>query len=377
MTVVSLRRPRGEAELAAVFAEHDRDASFPFESFELLAEAGLLGLTVPARLGGRGAGLAEAARVVGATAAGEPSTALVLAMHLIQHSQIRRPDRFPAHLATRLGREAVAGVSLIKALRVEPELGTPARGGLPATTARRTGAGWRISGRKIFSTAAPILSWYLVWARTDDPEPLVGAFLVSAGLPGIGIEPTWDQLGMRATGSHDVILDEVEVPVDHAIDLRPPAQQAPDAQMWAWNTVMITAVYDGIARAAVAWLAGWLHERRPSSLSAALATLPRCQSVVGEIEGLLTTNRRLIASVAADVDRDAPPSVAESGSIKRVITNNAVAAVEKALSLTGNAGLSRSNPLERHYRDVLCGRIHTPQDDSAVLAAGRAALGLP
>jgi hypothetical protein len=46
------------------------------------------------------------------------------------------------------------------------------------------------------------------------------------------------------------------------------------------------------------------------------------------------------------------------------------------LSLTGNHGLSRANPLERHYRDVLCGRVHTPQDDSTRIGLGRAALGL-
>jgi alkylation response protein AidB-like acyl-CoA dehydrogenase len=50
--------------------------------------------------------------------------------------------------------------------------------------------------------------------------------------------------------------------------------------------------------------------------------------------------------------------------------------VEEALSLTGNHGLIRSNPLERHYRDVLCARVHTPQDDATRLVAGRLALDL-
>jgi len=58
------------------------------------------------------------------------------------------------------------------------------------------------------------------------------------------------------------------------------------------------------------------------------------------------------------------------------VTNNAVAAVEEALSLSSNHGLSRTNALERHYRDVLCGRAHTPQDDSTRVALGRLALGL-
>jgi alkylation response protein AidB-like acyl-CoA dehydrogenase len=74
--------------------------------------------------------------------------------------------------------DAVRNGALINALRVEPDLGTPARGGLPATTAVRTADGWRISGRKIYSTGSHGLSWFSVWARSDDPDPLVGAWLV-------------------------------------------------------------------------------------------------------------------------------------------------------------------------------------------------------
>ncbi len=77
-----------------------------------------------------------------------------------------------------------------------------------------------------------------------------------------------------------------------------------------------------------------------------------------------------------DFDDGVDLSTGESNVIKLTVTNNAVAAVEDALSLTGNHGLSRSNPLERHYRDVLCGRVHTPQDDATRIGLGRAALGL-
>ncbi|CAG9216267.1 hypothetical protein BVI434_3120002 [Burkholderia vietnamiensis] len=63
-----------------------------------------------------------------------------------------------------------------------------------------------------------------------------------------------------------------------------------------------------------------------------------------------------------------------SGLVKRTVTEQAIRVVEHALKLSGNHGLSRHNPLERHYRDVLCGRVHTPQDDAIAVAAGRAAL---
>ena len=365
-------------ELAADFAvtaeEHDRASSFPFANFERLADAGLLGLTVPRKLGGGGAGLAEAVKVVGGIARGEPSTALVLAMQYATHATIGT-RRWPEHIAEHLGRETVAGISLINALRVEPELGTPARGGLPATVAYCNEDGWRLSGHKIYSTGIPVLSWLAVWARTDEEEPRVGTFLVPAKAAGIRVVETWDHLGMRATGSHDVILEGVEIPADHAVDIRWPAEWAsPDPVQVAWSALLVAGVYDGVARAARDWLVGFLHNRKPANLGAALATLPRIQEAVGKIETLLATNARLLSSAARDVDEGRPPATSETGILKSVITNNAIAAVEIALKLTGNHGVSRRNTLERHHRDVVCARIHTPQDDSVHLAAGRLAL---
>lgn len=367
--------------LAETFAEraaaHDRDASFPFQNFEDLSEAGLLALTVPAALGGAGAGARDTARVLGVIGKADPSTALVLSMHYIQHLVMARSTRWPGRLSRKLGRETVEGVALINALRVEPELGSPARGGLPATIARRTETGWRLSGRKIYSTGAPILKSYAVWARTDEAETRVGLFLVPAGLPGTQIVDTWNHLGLRVSGSHDVIFEDVVFPLDHEIDVRRPEEwRTPDFTQGAVHAIFVAAIYDGIARAARDWLIKFLHERVPANLGAPLATLPRAQEILGGIEARLAVNARLIDSFAGDFDDGFPLSAIESNIIKLTVTNNAVAAVEDALSLTGNHGLSRTNPLERHYRDVLCGRIHTPQDDATRLSAGRLALGV-
>jgi alkylation response protein AidB-like acyl-CoA dehydrogenase len=364
------------AEFAGTAAEHDRSGTFPFANFDRLAEAGLLALITPRRYGGQGGGLQDATLVIGGIARGEPSTALVLSMQYLQHASIEERG-WPAHLAERLGREAASGVSVINALRVEPELGSPARGGLPATIARRTPEGWRVSGHKIFATGIPILSWLAVWVVTDEAEPRVGTILVPADTPGIRVVESWDQLGMRATNSHDVILEDVLVPLDHAVDLRPPeAWRVPEPIKSAWSALLIGALYDGVARAARDWFTGFLKTRIPANLGAPLATLPRMQDAVGEIEALLAVNARLIASAARDVDDGRPPAPTESGIIKLTVTGNAIAAVETAVRLTGNPGLARANPLERHYRDVLCARIHTPQDDSIRLTAGRLALGL-
>ncbi len=362
---------------AARASQHDRDASFPFENFDQLSEAGLLALTVPAALGGAGAGALEAARIINIIGKADASTALGLSMHYIQHLVMAKSSRWPLRLVRKLARETIEGVALINALRVEPDLGSPSRGGLPATIARRTETGWRLSGRKIYSTGAPVLKWYTVWAKTDEANPRVGLFLVPAGLPGTRIVETWDHLGLRASGSHDIVFDDVVFPLDHEIDVREPSEwRTPDYTHATVQAIFIAAIYDGVARAARDWLVGFLRDRVPSNLGASLATLPRAQEIVGGIEARLAVNARLIDSFAGDFDDGVVLSTSESHIIKLTVTNNAVAAVEDALSLTSNHGLTRANPLERHYRDVLCGRVHTPQDDTTRVAAGRLALGV-
>ena len=366
------------AEFGARAVAHDRDGSFPHQNFAELQQAGLLALAAPRALGGQGASAAQLAEAIGAIGQGCPATALVLTMQYIQQRGMGRPGSpWPETLARQLVQEAVHEVSLVNALRVEPELGSPARGGLPATVARRTPEGWRISGHKVYSTGAPILRWYVVWARTDEEAPRTGAFLVRAGLPGIRIEDTWDHLGLRASGSHDVILQDVLVPHGHALDLRAPQDWARgEPAMQAEMAVMLAALYTGVARAARDWLVRFLRERAPASLGAPLATLPRAQEAVGRIEGLLLANDRLVASLAHDLDTGTLVPAVDSGLAKTLATHNAIEAVQAALQLTSNHGLARRNPLERHLRDVLCGRVHTPQDDSAHVAAGRRALGL-
>ncbi|PYC21646.1 acyl-CoA dehydrogenase family protein [Pseudomonas mosselii] len=362
-------------EFAASAAEHDRQGSFPHANLQRLHEHGLLALTVPRRLGGSEATLTQARRVIAAVARGEPSTALVLVMQYLQHARLQQNQAWPEHLRLRLAREAVTDGALVNALRVEPELGTPARGGLPGTVARRVAEGWRISGRKIYSTGIPGLTWLAVWARSDEAEPRVGTWLVHRDTPGIRIEETWDHLGMRATCSHDVIFDDVLVPAEQAVDVLPARQPRPselDHNGVLWLAVLLSSIYDGVARAARDWLVGWLAGRTPANLGAPLSSLPRFQELVGRVDALLLSNRVLLDAAA---EGRIPAS--EATQVKYLVTTQAISAVELGVEAIGNPALARGNPLERHYRDVLCSRIHTPQNDAVLGAAGRAAFALP
>lgn len=365
------------AAIAAAAGHHDRTGGFPHDNFTLLRDAGLTGLTVPSARGGQGAGLAEAAAVIGALGKACPSTALVLSMQYLFQRSLARNPRVPPHLAAMIGRAAVERGALINALRVEPELGSPGRGGMPATTAHRTPAGWALRGHKIYATGAPGLTWGLVWAKTDEPAPRLGTFLVPLASPGTRIVPAWDHLGLRASASHDVVFEDVALPGDHALDLRPPEDwHGRDPEVGVWNAMLLSALYTGVAHAARDWLRGFLRDRKPANLGASLATLPRMREAMGRIEARLLVNARLIAQTAAEADQGTPLAGTQADLLKTVIAENAIAAVQDAVALCGNHALARANPLERHLRDVLCARIHAPQADQAHVAAGRESLEL-
>jgi len=357
------------AEFSAGAAALDAGPSFPHENLARLRRAGLLSLTVPRALGGREATLAQALKVIRAVARGEPSTALILVMQCLYHLRLQANPNWPLALKQRIARDAVERGALINSLRVEPELGSPSRGGLPATVGRSEGDHWILNGRKLYSTGSPGLTWFAVWGRTDEAASRVGTWLVHRDTPGVRFGEPWNHLGMRATGSHEVIFDNVRVPFEQAVDLQPPGPaNGMDPVTSVWMNVLLPSIYDGVARAARDWFVQWAAQRVPSGLNAPLSTLDSFQQTVGRIDALLFNNRILL-----DTGAGGQVSTTEAPTIKYLVSKHAIDAVELALEASSNPGLSRNNALERHYRDVLCARIHTPQNDTVLGNLGRAA----
>ncbi len=373
-------------DLAARFAElageHDRTGAPPAAQIQALFDAGLLRLTIARRDGGHGAGLGLASEVVGIIATGDPSVALILAMHYSQHAAIARSRRlpdgagaWPHELAGELIAHALDAPALINAIQVEPALGSPSHGGTLATTARCIDGHWRICGHKLYSTGSHLLSWLAVLAITDEASPRIGSFLVPRDAPGVRIIETWDPMGMRATASHDIVFEDVDIPLEHAVGLYDAShglRRDPLAQSWYFN--LVGAVYTGAARAAQAWLADFLVRRRPSALNgAALADLPGPQDTVGQIELWLDTSDALLAHHARVFDTGGD-AVALGATAKHVAIDHAVQATTLALELAGNHGISRNNPLERHFRNAQCARLHAPPNALLRGNAGRARL---
>ncbi|WP_377272567.1 acyl-CoA dehydrogenase family protein [Peterkaempfera sp. SMS 1(5)a] len=390
--------PRVVDLLAARADELDREGTFPYQGIEAVHEAGLLTLTVGARYGGTAAGLADTVRVLGELGRGDASVALVAAGTLLHHAAQAHHGVWPERLYRALLEESRRGPALAATLRAEPAGDPSGPAGTPATVARRTEGGWLLRGRKTRCTGAEALSWMAVPARTDEVEPQVGTFLVRGDAPGIEIDPTWDHLGLRASVGHDVLLNDVLVPERAVVGLHDPARrpapgpaatgpaptgpaatgpaptgpaatgpEGPEAVAMAWRNLALPAVQLGVARAARDWLVAAVHRR-------AVPATPGRHTALGEIETRLTCAEELLAALAHRIDQGDPAAVPRTGPAGLLAVRAAVSTVEQAVALAGDHGLSRANPLERHHRDILCGRTHCPQEDAVLTEAGRAAL---
>jgi alkylation response protein AidB-like acyl-CoA dehydrogenase len=142
--------------------------------------------------------------VLGAVAKGEPSTALILFMTYAFHAAPKRAAAGTARsMNASRARRWPAG--LVGTFRVEPELGTPVRGGLPATTARRARMAGALGREDLFHRFDRARLVRRLGQDRRDPVRL-GLFLVRPDAEGITIVPEWDHLGMRATVSHKVSL---------------------------------------------------------------------------------------------------------------------------------------------------------------------------
>jgi alkylation response protein AidB-like acyl-CoA dehydrogenase len=369
---------RVSREIAAVAPEYDRSGALPLRGLEIAHEAGLLTAAVGERWGGPGLGTAAIARILVALGEGDASVGLLAANTLSAHRGQSLSDRWPQGEYARAVERSAREVTLINTTRAEPELGAPARGGLPATVARRTPQGWLVNGHKSYSTGGRGLAYHLVWAVADEPDvasasPRVGHVVVPGDAAGIEWIDTWDHLGLRASNTHDVVYTDVSVPADAFIEIprQPDGSYRDPAVDAGLESLAFVAIYVGVARAARSAFVAFANERVPSALGRPIAATERIQSVAGEIDAQIAQAETLLFGSLARVEAGDLDVVPQLSVIKALIVRSAVSAVERAVAALGNPALTRSGPFERLLRDVLCARVHPPQEDAALIAAGR------
>jgi alkylation response protein AidB-like acyl-CoA dehydrogenase len=357
-------------------ADHDRNGAFPVSDFADIRSSGLLGLMVPARLGGPEAGFAQYAAVASALGEGNGATALIFNMHAsVTGALARTPDALARAFGAPDSYFAARDRVLEGALEGElyavamSERGAGARLSALTTSYRRVPGGFHVRGAKTFVSGAGHADAYLVAARDDaSSTPRVSYFLVPAGT-GVTVEQTWDALGMRATGSHDLHLD-VTVAEDALVGGVEGLALLLAQVMPQWLVASYAAVYVGVAKAALQAAADHVAERSLHEIASVRARLGRADAAVAAAE--------LVAFEAARHVDEAPGDAATNRWVWRakLVAGDTAASVASSMLEAAGASASRvGHPLERLYRDARCGALQPATSDVCADWLGLAVTG--
>jgi alkylation response protein AidB-like acyl-CoA dehydrogenase len=364
--------------LAPSAERNDTAGQFSTEAVKALGEAGLLGLLLPADLGGAGLGPRTFGEVTATLAESDASVAMVYVMHILGTAAIAaaRPDATQA--VTPILREIGAGRHL--STLAFSEAGSRSHFWAPISRAHRNGDGVRISAKKSWVTSAGHAQSYIVSALAPEGTGATDStlYLLAAGTPGLSVSGPWDGLGLRANASAPVVLDDCQVPLEFQLTDDGAGFPAMLNVVLPLFNLGSAAVGLGLCRAAVAATVSHLKnakfEHLGQSLGESLPTL-RAQLATMQIE-----TDGLSARVDDLIDHLETPretTMLRVLETKAAAGDTAISVTSTAMRVCGGAAFSKHLNIERLFRDAHAGAVMAPTGDVLREFIGKSLLGIP
>ncbi len=338
-------------ELAPRAALFDETGSFVGAHLPGLAALGIMGLNLPEEWGGAGASALGLAGAVEEIAAACAATASMVTAHFLATDAILiagSPEQKRRYLPGAAAGERLGAFALTE----------PGAGSSPAdmtTTAVESAEGWRLTGTKHFISNAAEADFIVVFARSGSagPRPIVDAFILDKGMPGLGFGPPEPTMGLRGGHIFEITLD-----------CRVPAGQRLGEAGAGFRTAMrvldrgrieVAAMALGICQAAMAAALDWARQRHVEG-----RPLAERQGVQWMLADMATEVEaaRLLTYRAAALRQAGAPFTKAAAMAKLAASETAGRVVDRALQLHGGYGYSRRLPLERLARDARILRIY-------------------
>lgn len=369
--LIELAATLGRENFAPRAARYDAEASFPFENYDDLRQAGLLGICVPKAYGGLGADFATYVMVAAEIGRHCGATALSWNMHVsscmwsgfIADALDMTPGQRADHEQNRAGHfEQIVRHGKVYSQPFS-EGGAAAAGKAPfGTLARPVEGGYVINGKKIFASLSGAADFYGALCTLDKPGATQKDSLylaVPAGATGVSVVGDWDPLGMRGTVSRTLVFHDVFVP--HTARLMPEGLYWQAAARFPHMFATLSPTYMGIAQAAYDFTVAYLRAEVPGMPPVKRRMYPTKQIAVAEMRIKLEQTRALFLQNARDarVDPDKDTRMRLFAAHYTIMENaNALAAL--AIRTCGGQSMLKSLPLERLYRDSRCGSLMLP-----------------
>lgn len=327
------------AEKAYTWAEND---DVPWENAKILAEHGLMGMTLPEEDGGQGAPLIDAIIVMEEIAKVCPHTADMFQVG--NFGAIKQLSTFGSkELKQRVLPSILAGEKLISVAMSEPDAGSAVTD--LSTRARIEGDKVIINGSKIFNTNGPHNTYYVVWVRFGEGVKTSGAVLVERGAPGFTVGKT----EYHMSGEHHCALyfDNCEVPVENIIVPEDGFRKL----FTMFNVERMGNTSRSLALAQAAFDMAVEHAKERKQFGRPLAEFQGIQWKVAEMKMKLDAGRLLLYRAASNADKGAP-SPLESAMAKCYINTTAFEVANEALQIFGGYGYTKEYPVEYIFRRI-------------------------
>jgi len=364
-------------EALAPMAERvDSEAAWPEDAMRAIADAGLLGLHLPQRLGGLEQGLSALAVVAEELGRGCSSAAMCFGMHSVAAKVLT--VKATAHQEEKFLRPIAEGRHVCSLALSEPGTGTFFF--LPRVQVRAEADAFVVDGEKSFVTSGGHADSYVVSAVPPGEELDPGAFTclaIEGDAPGLEWGAAWNGFGMRGNSSRNVRLNGVRVPQENLLG-------AEGDQIWyvfevvaPYFVIAMSSVYLGIAHAALDLAIENVKTRRHVHTGDAIGDAPVLWHDIARAWTEIEATRQLVRSAARLADAGDPGAPLALFAAKAKVATMVNEVTETALILSGGRGYAENSHVSRLHRDARAANLMAPTTHLLNTWLGRSLLGMP
>jgi short-chain 2-methylacyl-CoA dehydrogenase len=358
-----------QEQIAPYVREMDEAGVFRKEILRQFFEMGLMGIEIPEEFGGQGGTFFQAVLAVEELSAVDPAAGVIVDVQntlcinaLMRWANGAQKSRYlPGLAANTVGSYALS------------EAGSGSDAFAMASRAEDCGDHFLLSGRKLWITNAAEAGLFLVFANANPEAGYKGitAFLVERSFPGFQVGKKEDKLGIRASSTCELILDNCKVPRDNVLG-EPGEGYKIAMETLNEGRIAIGAQMIGLARGALGHAAAYARQRKQFGKA-----IGEFQGVQFELAKMATDVEaaRLLVYNAARLKEAGLPFQTEAAMAKYFASEIAEKAASKAIEIHGGVGFTKDYPVEKLYRDAKIGRIYEGTSNIQLLTIAKKLLG--
>jgi alkylation response protein AidB-like acyl-CoA dehydrogenase len=375
-TAVANAKQIAECVLAPAARQNDKEGRFSPEAVAAIGAAGLLGLMLPAEVGGSALGPRSFVAAAATLAEADASVAMVYLMHICAAATIAEAP--PGAAVAPILREIAAGRHL--STLAFSEAGSRSHFWAPVSRARGNAAGVRLTAKKSFVTSAGHAQSYVVSSLAPESTSPTDStlYLVPKDAHGLSVAGPWDGLGLRANASAPMTLQDCEVAPAYQLTKDGAGFQVMLQTVLPLFNLGTAAVALGLCRAAVAGTSAHLKNARFEHLGQSLGeSLPTLRAQLATMQIDTDGLSARIDDVVDHLERPRDATMLRVLESKAAAGEVAIGVTSAAMRVCGGAAFSKHVNVERLFRDAHAGAVMAPTGDVLREFIGKAVLGMP